>query len=86
MMRSRRGISPLIATVLLIGFAVALGVMIMSITSNVIADSCDEMQFNTEQLCFESGLVYPYVVLEDQKIEKCTKFRIDPAALPACSR
>lgn len=39
MLSSRRGISPLIATVLLIAFAVALGAMIMNWSSNLLSES-----------------------------------------------
>ena len=40
---NKKGLSPIIATVLLIGFAVALGAMIMNWTKDLAEDPCEEV-------------------------------------------
>ena len=46
-----RGISPLIATVLLMAFAVALGGMIMNWSAKPIVLGCDKIAIETNQFC-----------------------------------
>lgn len=54
----RRGMSPLIATVLLMAFAVALGGMIMNWSIDVsTSGECDAIKVHVEQFCTEEGKV-----------------------------
>lgn len=50
--RHKRGISPLIATVLLIAFAVSIGTMIMNIGSDVISDiaECNDVKLEVQTI------------------------------------
>lgn len=60
---SRKGISPLIATVLLIAFAVALGAMIMNWSSNLLSESslegvCEKAKISiVGKFCWKDNLV-----------------------------
>lgn len=69
-MRSKKGISPLIATVLLIAFAIALGAVVMNVSADLIEEQtkapavdCSNLSlevFNVRerpQVCYESGQV-----------------------------
>lgn len=53
---NKRGMSPLIATVLLMAFAVALGGMIMNYTSDLDSsggDECTNIQLQTNKFCYD---------------------------------
>jgi flagellin-like protein len=57
-MNNKKGISPLIATLLLVAFAVALGAMIINIGSGIIntGPSCDTLKVtlvNQDTLCYD---------------------------------
>ena len=54
----RKGMSPLIATVLLMAFAVALGALIMNWTIDSVASGeCENIQVQVNRLCTEDGKV-----------------------------
>lgn len=63
MLRSKKGISPLIATVLLIAFAVSIGTLIMNIGKDVIANigDCNEVKLEVQTVngkplfCYDPG-------------------------------
>ncbi|MBU1976137.1 MAG: hypothetical protein KKG59_07075 [Nanoarchaeota archaeon] len=80
-MHGKRGLSPLIATVLLIGFAVALGVMIMSITQPLVKGSCDEINANTASFCKQGNILYATVDAGDGKLSVCRNVKIDIDAI-----
>jgi len=84
-MKGKRGMSPLIATVLLIGFAVALGVMIMSITQPMIGKKCDDISFQSANLCKIENVLYPFVE-EDGKTVLCEEQKIDIDQIETCKR
>lgn len=75
-MRGKKGLSPLIATVLLIGFAVALGVMIMSITQPFTGGTCDEVNIKTANFCKSGNSLFAIVETGDG-ISVCRNMRID---------
>lgn len=53
---SRRGMSPLIATILLMAFAVALGGMIMNWSIDIsINGECEEIRVSVSQFCTQEG-------------------------------
>lgn len=55
---SRRGMSPLIATVLLMAFAVALGGMIMNWSIDISANSeCEAISMRVTQFCSQEGSI-----------------------------
>jgi flagellin-like protein len=55
---NRRGMSPLIATILLMAFAVALGGMIMNWSIDVsINGDCDKIALSVTQFCSDEGTV-----------------------------
>ncbi|MBS3112728.1 hypothetical protein J4418_01435 [Candidatus Woesearchaeota archaeon] len=53
-LKSKKGVSPLIATILLIAFAVALGAVVMQIGSGLAGDDCSaDLQISTQGfICF----------------------------------
>ena len=55
-MKSRKGMSPLIATVLLIAFAVALGAMIMNWEPRSTA-GCSSILLSTQEFCFDGKTI-----------------------------
>lgn len=67
LLKSKRGVSPLIATVLLIGFAVAIGAVIMNWGSAVVAETDGDaveqnflkwyMGNNIENVCFDDNRI-----------------------------
>jgi len=75
-MIGKRGISPLIATVLLIGFSVALGVMIMSLTQPLIKSSCDDITIKTANFCKSGNTLYPFIEGKEGK-EVCLNYKVD---------
>lgn len=75
-MRGKRGISPLIATVLLIGFAVALGVMIMTITNPLASSACNDIQIKTTNFCKEGTTLFA-IVSGDAGVSKCENLFIE---------
>jgi flagellin-like protein len=79
-MLGKRGISPLIATVLLIGFAVALGVMIMSITQPLVKGSCDDVTIKTASFCKQGGKLFA-IVENSEGVSVCKNIMIDTAAI-----
>lgn len=83
-MHGKKGLSPLIATVLLIGFAVALGVMIMSITQPLVTDSCDSINFVRAEFCKSDDFVYA-VVPEGNTMKICRQAKIDLRNIDQCS-
>ena len=78
-MNGKRGLSPLIATVLLIGFAVALGVMIMSLTQPIKEGSCDDVNFKTVSFCREGTKIIP---LDGEGKTACRDLAIDIDKIP----
>lgn len=62
-MHGKKGISPIIATILLIAFAVALGAMIMNWSSNLVAggaqeQACGNVKFSIRTpMCFEDNKI-----------------------------
>ncbi|MFH1073109.1 MAG: hypothetical protein V1743_06810, partial [Nanoarchaeota archaeon] len=75
-MRGKRGISPLIATVLLIGFSVALGVMIMSITQPLITSNCDDVTIKNANFCKSGNALYPFIEGKEGK-EVCLNYKVE---------
>jgi flagellin-like protein len=75
-MNGKRGISPLIATVLLIGFAVALGVMIMSITQPLSKDNCDDLKMNAMEFCKNGNKLFAVIEGKEGKTV-CENIMID---------
>lgn len=59
-MEDKRGISPLIATLLLIAFTVALGVMILHLGSNIVDEvtECEEVQMEIPTIEGQPALCY----------------------------
>ena len=57
---NKRGISPILATVLLIGFAVALGAMVMNWTKDLSSDPCKDVDISIYQSgkLLEPGVCY----------------------------
>jgi flagellin-like protein len=79
-MLGKRGISPLIATVLLIGFAVALGVMIMSITQPLAKGSCGDVTIKTATYCKSEGKLFAFIQTKDG-VSVCKDIMIDTATI-----
>ena len=75
-MLDKRGISPLIATVLLIGFAVALGVMIMSITQPLVKSTCEDVQIRTASFCKQQSKLFA-IVQTAEGASVCRNIMID---------
>lgn len=74
-MLGKKGISPLIITILLIAFAVALGTMIMNWTSGVVSASevaCEDIilevqsAFNKEILCYDDTIEKMRLVMKNR--------------------
>ena len=79
-MFKKRGMSPIVATVLLIAFAVALGAMVMKLGQRVPGTeaTCNEIEVNTENLCNRGGVLYYFVKGQDDKSTTCDEKKIDP--------
>ena len=75
-MRGKRGLSPLIATVLLIGFAVALGVMIMSITNPLVSSSCSDITIKTTNFCKEGSKLFA-ITQGSEGVSRCENLFIE---------
>ena len=84
---NKRGISPIVATVLLIAFAVALGAMIMNWSSNI-GDTeetgCEDLVITeTTPLCELDNKIIPIAVNKDEKT-LCYEKSIIIEAVPPC--
>ena len=67
---NKRGLSPIVATVLLIAFAVAIGAMIMSWTTGIVkeAPSCKDIPseiINSNNFCKQADKIIPRVRIQD---------------------
>lgn len=86
---NKRGLSPVLATILLIAFAVAIGAMIISFTSSVVkeAPTCDDIPnkiINQDAFCRLQDKVVPRVLLENGRYEACNDNEIIVSQLPVC--
>ncbi len=89
---NKRGISPIIATILLIAFAVAIGAMIMSWTSDIVkeAPSCKEVpqdMINAYSFCKLTDRIVPRIKTDIKgqlKYEVCGESAIELSKLPTC--
>jgi flagellin-like protein len=70
-MENKRGISPLIATLLLIAFTVALGAMIMNWGSTWVSPECDNIKLeipmiqNTPTFCYDETTQYLKIIIKN---------------------
>ncbi len=86
---NKRGLSPVLATILLIAFAVAIGAMIISFTSGVVkeAQTCNDIPediINQDAFCRLQDKVVPRVPLENGNYEACSEHEIIVSSLPLC--
>jgi len=86
---NKRGLSPIIATILLIAFAVAIGAMIMSWTAGIVkeAPQCDELPehiINPNAFCTLTDKVIPRIKTEEDKYEVCEDHAIEISKLAIC--
>ncbi len=88
---NKRGLSPIIATVLLIAFAVAIGAMIMSWTSDVVkeAPTCADIPeeiINSNYFCRLTDQIIPRVTLDEEakQYEVCNDKSITISQLDIC--
>jgi len=88
---NKRGLSPIIATVLLIAFAVAIGAMIMSWTSDIVkkAPSCEDVPveiINPSSFCRLTDKVVPTVKTDKgpKSYEACEDKALIISELPIC--
>ena len=90
-MHGRRGMSPIVATVLLIAFAVALGVVVMKLGGQVTTTELNcaptdpsAAVFAAKDLCAAEGAFYRVIEVDGRK-KTCLKQKFDPAAwVPRC--
>ena len=83
-MLNKRGMSPIVATVLLIAFAVALGIMVMSISVTLTSDeSCESVSItwnpdatSFDNVCRLNNEFYPYITLKGEEV-RCAKYKLD---------
>jgi flagellin-like protein len=58
MFKSKKAMSPLIATVLLIAFAVALGALIINWSSSIVSTECQfSLELNSKSTCINGNIV-----------------------------
>lgn len=86
---NKRGLSPIIATILLIAFAVAIGAMIMSWTTGVIkeAPECNDLPetiLNADAFCKLNNMIMPRVQDDDGKHSACEDLAFDMNKLATC--
>ncbi len=85
-MINKRGISPIVATVLLIAFAVALGAMIMNWSRSLVEEeaSCEDLVITLKTpLCKMENKVIP-IALQQEKEVLCLEKSIHFDKVPAC--
>ena len=82
-MFNKRGMSPIVATVLLIAFAVALGAMVMSLGDKITGDevTCENVEITLDNLCNRNGILYPVAQGKDNKPVTCEEQKIDPGKI-----
>lgn len=82
-MFKKRGMSPIVATVLLIAFAVALGVMVMKLGQRVpgTGEKCEDIEVNTDNLCTRAGVLYYFVTGVDGNPTTCNDKKLDPSQI-----
>jgi len=88
---NKRGLSPIVATVLLIAFAVALGAMIMSWTTGIAkeAPSCKDIPteiINADNFCKMADKVIQRVKVDQgpKKYEVCSDHSLTLSQLSVC--
>lgn len=86
---NKRGLSPIIATILLIAFAVAIGVMIMSWTTGTVKESthCDDISdeiINVNAFCKLTDKIIPRVQTEDNKYTVCEEKAMLLSQMKSC--
>ena len=86
---NKRGLSPIIATILLIAFAVAIGAMIMSWTTGVVKEvpGCKDWPeeiLNADSFCKLNNMVMPRVEDKDGKRSSCEDLAFDVNSLATC--
>lgn len=85
---NKKGLSPIIATILLIAFAVAIGAMIMSWTTGVTESSaCDtlpESVLSPNAFCKSDAQIVPRVASEEGKYTVCKAKAINTDNLATC--
>ncbi|MFH1770102.1 MAG: archaellin/type IV pilin N-terminal domain-containing protein [archaeon] len=86
---NKRGLSPIIATILLIAFAVAIGAMIMSWTAGVVKETpaCKDLPeeiLNANSFCKLNNMIMPRVEIEDGKKSACEDLAFDVNTLATC--
>jgi|FLOH01.1.fsa_nt_gi flagellin-like protein len=85
---NKRGISPIIATILLIAFAVAIGAMIMNWTAGAGEKdaSCDDIPtnvLNPNSFCKLANQLVP-IISKDGSVTACEDKSITIADIPNC--
>lgn len=86
---NKSGLSPIVATILLIAFAVAIGAMIMSWTTEVVkeAPKCSDLPesiLNIDSFCKLNNMIMPRVDAENNKHSACEDLAFDMNKLATC--
>ncbi|MBU0471641.1 MAG: hypothetical protein KKF89_00905 [Nanoarchaeota archaeon] len=86
---NKRGLSPIIATILLIAFAVAIGAMIMSWTAGIVkeAPECSDLPENMlkpSAFCKMTDQLVPRISMEKNTYSICEDYAIDLTEVPNC--
>ncbi|MAG38783.1 hypothetical protein CMO90_01735 [Candidatus Woesearchaeota archaeon] len=86
---NKRGLSPIVATILLIAFAVAIGAMIMSWTAGLVkeAPTCEDIPteiISSDKFCKLTNKVVPKVEIEEGTFEACKNHALILSELKVC--
>ncbi|MBC8501156.1 MAG: hypothetical protein ISS25_03875 [Nanoarchaeota archaeon] len=86
---NKRGLSPIIATILLIAFAVAIGAMIMSWTAGIVkeAPECADLPeeiISSNAFCTLTDKIVPRIKTKEDKYEVCEDHAIEISKLAIC--
>ncbi|NQU98883.1 hypothetical protein HQ533_05440 [Candidatus Woesearchaeota archaeon] len=86
---NKRGLSPIIATILLIAFAVAIGAMIMSWTAGIVkeAPECGDLPeeiIKSSAFCKMTDKIIPRIEIEKNKFSVCEDHAILLEELSTC--
>lgn len=85
---NKRGLSPIIATILLIAFAVAIGAMIMNWTADITTEmpSCEDLPgdiLDPNAFCKTSYSIIPRIIAENQYV-LCEDHEIELGFISEC--